>query len=58
MIIIMSEWKCVKCGNTEFEKEQFQATGGVVGIRERLEDAKVRDKDKTLSVWSNEQKAN
>ncbi len=54
----MSEWKCVKCGNTEFEKEQFQATGGVVGIRERLEDAKVRDKDKTLSVWSNEQKAN
>ena len=24
----MSEWKCVKCGNTEFEKDQFQATGG------------------------------
>ncbi len=24
----MSEWKCIKCGNTEFEKDQFQATGG------------------------------
>ncbi len=24
----MSEWKCEKCGNTEFEKDQFQATGG------------------------------
>ena len=23
----MSEWKCIKCGNTEFEKDQFQATG-------------------------------
>ena len=22
------EWKCLKCGNTEFEKDQFQATGG------------------------------
>ena len=22
------EWKCEKCGNTEFEKDQFQATGG------------------------------
>lgn len=21
-------WKCVKCGNTSFEKDQFQATGG------------------------------
>jgi len=26
--IKMSEWKCVKCGNTGFEKDQFQATGG------------------------------
>lgn len=24
----MAEWKCIKCGNTEFEKDQFQATGG------------------------------
>ena len=24
----MSEWKCIKCENTEFEKDQFQATGG------------------------------
>ncbi len=24
----MAEWKCVKCGNTAFEKDQFQATGG------------------------------
>lgn len=22
------EWKCCKCGNNEFEKDQFQATGG------------------------------
>ncbi len=22
------EWKCEKCGNTEFEKDQMQATGG------------------------------
>lgn len=21
-------WKCVKCGHEEFEKDQFQATGG------------------------------
>jgi len=26
--IIMAEWECVKCGNKEFEKDQFQATGG------------------------------
>ncbi len=31
---------------------------GVVGIKERLKDAKVRYKDKPLSVWSNEEKAN
>lgn len=24
----MMEWKCCKCGSTEFEKDQFQATGG------------------------------
>lgn len=30
----------------------------MVGIKERLEDAKVRYKDKPLSVWSNEEKAN
>jgi len=22
------EWKCSKCGNTEFEKEKIQTTGG------------------------------
>ena len=22
------EWKCLKCGNTEYERDQFQATGG------------------------------
>lgn len=22
------DWKCVKCDNTEFKKDQFQATGG------------------------------
>ena len=22
------EWKCIKCGNSEFENDQFQATGG------------------------------
>ncbi len=22
------EWKCLKCENTEYEKDQFQATGG------------------------------
>lgn len=24
----MEKWKCVKCGNEEFSKDQFQATGG------------------------------
>lgn len=24
----MADWKCIKCGNDEFEKDQFQATGG------------------------------
>ena len=38
--------------------DQRVAPDGVVGIRERLEDAKVRYKDKPLSVWSNEEKAN
>ena len=37
---------------------QRVAPNGVVGIKERLEDAKVRYKDKPLSVWSNEEKAN
>ena len=38
--------------------DQRVAPDGVVRIRERLEDAKVRYKDKPLSVWSNEEKAN
>lgn len=38
--------------------DQRVAPDGVVGIKERLEDAKVRYKDKPLSVWSNEEKAN
>lgn len=38
--------------------DQRVAPNGVVGIRERLEDAKIRYKDKPLSVWSNEEKAN
>lgn len=38
--------------------DQRVAPNGVVGITERLEDAKVRYKDKPLSVWSNEEKAN
>ena len=25
---IMEKWKCPKCGNEEYEKDQFQATGG------------------------------
>ena len=29
----------------------------MVGIKERLEDAKIRYKDKPLSVWSNKEKA-
>lgn len=24
----MEKWKCIKCGNEEYEKDQFQATGG------------------------------
>lgn len=24
----MSNWNCPKCNNTEYEKDQFQATGG------------------------------
>ncbi len=38
--------------------DQRVVPDGVVGIRERLEDAKVRYTDKPLSVWSNEEKAN
>lgn len=34
------------------------APNGVVDLKTRLEDAKVRYKDKPLSVWSNEEKAN
>lgn len=38
--------------------DQRVALDGVLGIRERLEDAKARYKDKLLSVWSNGEKAN
>ena len=38
--------------------DQRVAPNGVVGIVERLEDAKRRYKDRPLSVWSNEEKAN
>lgn len=38
--------------------DQRVAPDGVVSIKERLEDAKVRYKDKPSSVWSNEGKAN
>ena len=38
--------------------DQRVAPDGVVSLRERLEDAKIRYKDKPLSVWSNEEKAN
>ncbi len=38
--------------------DQRVAPDGVVGIKQRLEDAKIRYKDKPLSVWSNEEKAN
>lgn len=38
--------------------DQRVAPDGVVSINERLEDAKVRYKNKPLSVWSNEEKAN
>lgn len=38
--------------------DQRVAPNGVVGIKQRLEDAKVRYKDRPLSVWSNEEKAN
>lgn len=38
--------------------DQRVAPDGVVGIKERLEDAKVRYKDKPLSVWSNAEIAN
>ena len=38
--------------------DQRVAPDGVTGIKERLEDAKVRYKNKPLSVWSNEEKAN
>ncbi len=38
--------------------DQRVAPDGVVGIRERLEDTKIRYKNKPLSVWSNEEKAN
>ena len=38
--------------------DQRVAPDGVVGIKERLEDAKVRYKNKPLSVWSNEEKSN
>ncbi len=38
--------------------DQRVAPDGVVNLKERLEDAKVRYKNKPLSVWSNEEKAN
>ena len=38
--------------------DQRVAPDGVVGIKERLEDAKVRYKNRPLSVWSNEERAN
>ncbi len=38
--------------------DQRVAPDGVVSIKERLEDAKVRYKDKPSSVWFNEEKAN
>ena len=38
--------------------DQRVAPDGVVSIKERLEDAKVRYKNKPLSVWPNEEKAN
>jgi hypothetical protein len=38
--------------------DQRVAPEGVVSIKERLEDAKKRYKDKALSVWSDEKKAN
>ena len=38
--------------------DQRVAPDGVVSIKERLEDAKIRYKNKPLSVWSNEEKAN
>lgn len=38
--------------------DQRVAPDGVVDLKGRLEDAKVRYKDKPLSVWSNEEKAN
>ncbi len=37
--------------------DQRVSPSGVVSIKERLEDAKVRYKDKALSVWSNKDKA-
>lgn len=38
--------------------DQRVGPNGVVGIKERLEDAKRRYKNRPLSVWSNEEKAN
>lgn len=38
--------------------DQRVAPDGVVDLKARLEDAKVRYKNKPLSVWSNEEKAN
>ena len=38
--------------------DQRVAPDGVESIKERLEDAKVRYKNKSSSVWSNEEKAN
>ncbi len=38
--------------------DQRVAPDGVVDLKSRLEDAKIRYKNKPLSVWSNEEKAN
>ncbi len=38
--------------------DQRVAPNGVVELKERLEDAKIRYKNKPLSVWSNEEEAN
>lgn len=38
--------------------DQRVTPNGITGVKERLEEAKIRYKDKPNSVWANEEKAN
>ena len=48
----MEKWKCPKCGNEEYEKEQFQATGGnfakIFDVQNKKFEETVKNRDKNM----------